>query len=308
MSYQPISASDRAVVQAFTLTSGSRACDLSWSNLCSWGFLFHPEYRVGEDFLFLRFRTEQGLAYYVPIPREAEADVCPALEVIKEECRAEGARLTLLGVQDWQLPLLERWRPAGLTITEDRNRADYLYLRTSLSDLAGKALQPKRNHINKFLNRYAPSLREGDEAGGWAYEAIAHANIQDCLEMERTWCIANGCDQDAGLGQERQAVLFALHHFEELGLMGGLLRAEGRIVAFTFGMPINADTFGVHVEKADSAVDGSYPLINREFARRVPEQFVYLNREEDMGVEGLRRAKLSYQPALILSKYRVEVS
>ena len=319
MNYKPIELADSAIIQSFTLTSSARACDLSWSNLCSWGSLFHPEYRVMGNYLLIRFRAERGLFYMMPIGRNECAiqeapksgvqmtqgtvqdtivreDLLTMLDTISMECRAEGCKLLLLGVLDCHLPILRQWRPEGLIIQEDRNRSDYLYLRTSLASLTGKALQPKRNHINKFLKTYAD----------WTYEPIEKSNIQDCLEMERLWCIANGCDKNNGMEQERQAVLFALHHFEELGLLGGLLRVERRIVAFTFGMPINADTFGVHVEKANSEIEGSYALINREFARNVPEQFVYLNREEDLGIEGLRRAKLSYKPEIILSKYRVE--
>jgi hypothetical protein len=102
---------------------------------------------------------------------------------------------------------------------------------------------------------------------------------------------------------ERKALTYALRHFEELGLQGGMLRVEGKIVAFTYGMPINYDTFGVHVEKADTTFDGSYAMINYEFANHIPEQYIYLNREEDLGIEGLRKAKLSYHPVLRLEKF-----
>lgn len=93
-----------------------------------------------------------------------------------------------------------------------------------------------------------------------------------------------------------------LVHREELGLTTGALRVEGKIIAFTFGSPINQTTFGVHVEKADINYEGAFTMINREFARRLPEQYIYINREEDLGQEGLRQSKRSYKPELMLIK------
>lgn len=95
---------------------------------------------------------------------------------------------------------------------------------------------------------------------------------------------------------------YALNHFDELGLLGGALLVDGKVIAFTFGAPINHDTFGVHVEKADVNYEGAYTVINQEFASRLPEEFIYVNREEDLGIPGLRQAKLSYNPVILLEK------
>ena len=139
------------------------------------------------------------------------------------------------------------------------------------------------------------------------YEVRVNGTAVDPLyflpDLEAEWCKVNNCDQQEGTGNERRALVYALHNFEVLGLTGGILRVNGKIVAFTFGMPINHETFGVHVEKADTTIDGAYAMINYEFANRIPEQYIYINREEDLGIEGLRKAKLSYQPVTILEKY-----
>ena len=97
-------------------------------------------------------------------------------------------------------------------------------------------------------------------------------------------------------------MVFALNNFDALGLTGGAIQVENEIVAFTYGSPINNYTFGVHVEKADTRFDGIFNMINREFVSRLPEQYRYINREEDLGIPGLRKAKLSYQPAILLEK------
>ena len=158
--------------------------------------------------------------------------------------------------------------------------------------LIRQKFQAKRNHINKFKKTY-----------NYEYTPITADRIRECLDLEAEWCKVNNCDQHEGTGNERRALIYALHNFDALGLTGGILHVEGKIAAFTFGMPINQDTFGVHVEKADTRIDGAYAIINYEFANHIPEQYIYINREEDLGIEGLRKAKLSYQPAIILEKY-----
>ncbi|KAA6307012.1 hypothetical protein EZS27_041324, partial [termite gut metagenome] len=170
--------------------------------------------------------------------------------------------------------------------------SDYIYLHEDLVALKGKKYQPKRNHINKFKKEY-----------NYEYVPITSDTISDCLLLEVEWQKTNEQRQGEDASDENQAVVYALRHFEELGLTGGILYANGKAAAFTYGMPINQDTFGIHVEKADININGAYPMINHEFACRIPKQYMYLNREEDLGIEGLRKAKLSYYPEIVLDKY-----
>ena len=126
--------------------------------------------------------------------------------------------------------------------------------------------------------------------------------IFQCLQFESEWCLKHGYIENENIRNERRSLTFALHHFNELNLAGGLIHDQGKVVAFTFGAPINHNTFGVHYEKADINIDGIYSAINQAFASHLPEQYIYLNREEDLGIPGLRQAKLSYHPALLLEK------
>ena len=287
--FKDIELQDKELITSYTLNSPRRNCDLSFSNLCSWRFLYHIRFAVTDGFLLLKFRAGGKLMYMMPV---GNGDLKGAMDALAEDARREGEPLCLLGVCREMCAELETLMPGRFRFTADRDYADYLYLRTDLATLAGKKFQAKRNHINKFKRTYR-----------YEYTPITPDRIRKCLDLEAEWCKANRCDQHEGTGNERRALLFALHHFEELGLTGGILHVEGRIAAFTFGMPINRDTFGVHVEKADTAIDGAYAMINREFADHLPEQYVYLNREEDLGIEGLRKAKLSYRPVRILEKY-----
>lgn len=288
--FKDITPQDKELITSFTRHSHRRNCDLSFSNLCSWRFLYHTQFAISDGYLLLRFWAEGKLVYMMPI---GQGDLGKVLEVLIQDAHQEKAPFCLLGICTDMCADLETLMPGRFLFTADRDYADYLYLRTDLATLAGKKFQPKRNHVNKFKRMYPD----------YEYTAITPDRIRECLELEAEWCKANNCDQHEGTGNERRALVYALHHFEELGLTGGILHVDGRIAAFTFGMPINQDTFGVHVEKADTRIDGAYAMINFEFANHIPEQYTYINREEDLGIEGLRKAKLSYQPAIILEKY-----
>lgn len=290
ISFQDITPDDRALITSFTLHSPRQNCDLSFSNLCSWRFLYNTRFAVCEGFLLLKFWVEEEPVYMMPV---GNGDLHRAMEALMEDAREEGVPFRMLGISEEMCHELEELFPERFVFTDDRDYADYLYLRSELASLAGKKLQAKRNHVNKFLRTYPD----------YEYTPITPDRIGECIALEAEWCKANNCQQHEGTGNERRALLYALHHFEALGLTGGILHVEGRIAAFTFGTPINQDTFGIHVEKADTRIEGAYAMINREFARHIPEQYTYLNREEDLGIEGLRRAKLSYQPVRILEKF-----
>ena len=176
---------------------------------------------------------------------------------------------------------------------KDRDYFDYVYQRQDLAELKGKHYQPKRNHVNKFKREY-----------NFTAEPLTQQAVAECLEFEASWCRVHGYEEDENILNERQAMVYAFEHWERLGLRGLVIRVEGKVAAFTFGAPINHDTFGVHFEKADIRIDGAYSAVNQFFAASLPEEYVYLNREEDLGIPGLRQAKLSYQPAFLLEKIR----
>lgn len=292
ITFKDITIQDKDTITAYTMNSCRRNCDLSFSNLCSWRFLYNTQFAIVDGFLVFKFWAGGELAYMMPI---GEGDLKKVLNDLIEDAHRENEPFCMLGVCSCMREELEAIMPGQFTFTADRDYADYIYLRSDLATLKGKKFQSKRNHINKFRNMYPDH----------EYTPITPDKIQECMELEAKWCKANDCDKQEGTGNERRALTYALEHFEELGLTGGILYVNGEIAAFTFGMPINKETFGVHVEKADTNIEGTYTMINYEFANRIPEQYTYINREEDLGIEGLRKAKLSYQPETILEKYMV---
>ena len=287
--FKDITLEDKEAITSITMNSERKNCDLSFSNLCSWRFMYDTKFAIVDGFLLFKFYMNNQLAYMMPV---GEGDLKKILEAIIDDATSEGKYFLMYGVCNNMKDEIEKLMPGKFDFSSNRDYVDYIYLRTDLAELKGKKFQPKRNHANKFYKTYTD----------YEYLPITADRISECLRLEEEWCKANDCGQQNGLGNERKSLTYALNHFDELGLTGGILYVNGKIAAFTFGMPINHETFGVHVEKADTLIEGAYNIINQEFAKHIPEQFVYLNREEDLGIEGLRKAKLSYQPTILLEK------
>lgn len=287
--FKDITLEDKEAITSITMNSERKNCDLSFSNLCSWRFMYDTKFAIVDGFLLFKFYMNNQLAYMMPV---GEGDLKKILEAIIDDATSEGKSFLMYGVCNNMKDEIEKLMPGKFDFSSNRDYVDYIYLRTDLAELKGKKFQPKRNHANKFYKTYTD----------YEYVPITADRISECLRLEEEWCKANDCGQQNGLGNERKSLTYALNHFDELGLTGGILYVNGKIAAFTFGMPINHETFGVHVEKADTEIEGAYNVINQEFAKHIPEQFVYLNREEDLGIEGLRKAKLSYQPTILLEK------
>ena len=178
-----------------------------------------------------------------------------------------------------------------------RDNADYIYEREKLVSLVGKKLHGKRNHIKRFQ----------DQNPGWRYESLRDDNIEACIEMAQEWCRRNCCTGDDGKKEELHLVIRALKNYKTLHMKGGLLRNETGVIAFTLGSPIGPDTFDVCFEKAFSEIQGAYPMINQQFVAHELQEYRYVNREEDLGVPGLRKAKLSYDPDILLEKGSVSL-
>ncbi len=289
ITFKDITLEDKEAITSITMNSERKNCDLSFSNLCSWRFMYDTKFAIVDGFLLFKFYMNNQLAYMMPV---GEGDLKKILEAIIDDAASEGESFLMYGVCNNMKDEIEKLMPGKFCFSSNRDYVDYIYLRTDLAELKGKKFQPKRNHANKFYKTYTD----------YEYMPITADRISECLRLEEEWCKANDCGQQNGLGNERKSLTYALNHFDELGLTGGILYVNGKIAAFTFGMPINHETFGVHVEKADTLIEGAYNIINQEFAKHIPKQFVYLNREEDLGIEGLRKAKLSYQPTILLEK------
>ena len=270
-----------------------QGCEFSVSNLILWADYFHMEYAITDRVLVGRHTNEQGevrLSY--PIGAETEGEERQIFEQELEYFKEIGHK-PLFGLIDpvmWER--INRWYPERFHLEYERDWADYIYSREKLTTLAGKKLHGKRNHIKRFMDAHPE----------WSYERITEENVEECAAMAKNWCRANCIQEDEEKEEEFHLVIRALRNFKALNMTGGLLRTEEGVVAFTLGSPVSADTFDVSFEKAYGEIQGAYPMINQQFVLHELQNYTYINREEDVGVEGLRKAKLSYYPEILLEK------
>ncbi|MBR5754043.1 MAG: DUF2156 domain-containing protein [Clostridia bacterium] len=276
--------SDKEWIRNALMYSGRNGADFCFGVIYMWSPVLG--YRIAQVDGMLVVRGGAG-SYSLPA---GDGD---CTELLREMMADTAEPLKLHAVCEYQKQWLEESFPGAFLFTEDRDQEDYIYSVRDLADLSGKKYHGKRNHCSYFEKTY-----------DWTYEEMTGETALECLEYSREWLRQNPDKRDAGPDGEFRAIERALPNFDALDFRGGILRIEGNIVGYTFGEPINDRVFCIHVEKADGSVRGAYPMINREFARNTISDFELVNREEDMGIEGLRRAKLSYHPVELLVKYR----
>ena len=294
LDFKPIELSDKAWIDPLLRMGNFRGSEYTFSNNFIYRKLYHIEVARMNDYYLVRSgRDGQPRSYLFP---SGSGDAKPVIDALSADAALRGEPLVMSGVTKESAAALETLFPGRFTFEETRDHFDYIYESEKLITLSGKKLHSKRNFINRF---------QAEHEGGWSFEAITPENIAECWSMNTRWCEQNGCGEDPSLREELCAVRNCFENFSALGLRGGLLRVDGRVVAYTMGLPLNSDTFIVHIEKAFSDVAGAYPMINREFAAYNCADFKYVNREDDVGDEGLRRAKLSYKPAILLEKFIV---
>lgn len=288
---------DRQWALPLLAAEGEMGCEYNFDNIYLWSRAYPQKLARLEDRLLVRIQGSLGTCYLYPA---GSGPLGPALDALSQDAAAHGAPLTLVCVTAAQRQALEGQFPGRFSWLEDRDGWDYLYDVNRLADLPGKKLHAKRNHIHRFDEQFPD----------WMFEPITPANIPECLDLERAWSARRErTEPEAGeesLSEETIAVIEALYQMGPLALEGGLIRARGRPVAFSLGSLTTPECFDVHFEKADGDIQGAYAVINREMARMVRQrhpQVRWLNREDDLGLEGLRKAKLSYYPDLLLEKF-----
>jgi len=282
---------DRKWMQPILSQSGNMGSEAAFGTLFIWSDTYFSKVCRFEDFMLLcsggNFHN-----YNLPI---GGANPYEAMEAIIEDAKEKGIPFKMWGITQDGVAELQELFPGRFEFELDRNGSDYLYETANLINLPGRRYHGKRNHLAQFARDY-----------NWSYEDITPENIEDCRTVAHKWCEANGgCDKESGSANEGCALKKALRFYKELELSGGLIRIDGEPVAFTVGAEINPQTFLLHFEKALDGYNGLYAAINHEFAVRHLEGYQYVNREEDLGLEGLRKAKLSYHPSLLLQKYLV---
>lgn len=290
MNFKAISLNDKAWVNKYLKESCYPGCEYSFSTMLMWRNLYHAEVADFGD--VLGYRGRSGKNKYVYAFPAGKGDKKAAIEALMEHAKQEGHPFVLRGFTREWADWLEETFPSTFEITTSRDEWDYVYSVEDLSNLAGSKYHGKRNHIARFK-----------DSGEWHYESLTADRVEECRAMSDKWYHAQLNIGNITVLKEKPVLNFALDHMQELDLKGGVLYLDGKVVAFTIGEVMNDDTFHVHIEKAYSDIQGAYPMINQQFVLHEMQNCTYINREEDDGVPGLRRAKESYYPVKMIEKY-----
>lgn len=265
-------------------------CEYSFGNIMSYTAVM--DIRVADCYGCLVTRctfTDGYFEYCFPV---GNGNTELALAEIVADGIKNGEPFGIFGMNKDNAEMLSELYSDKFDVHFERDMCDYVYNCEELISLAGKKYQPKRNHISFFEKNY-----------NWSYEKISSDNIDECVEMAEHWLELSRHDDKQSLIQELSIIRKAFSMYDCLGYIGGLLRIDGRVVAFAMGEPLSDDIFCVHFEKAYTDIRGAYQMINRQFVMNELSGYKYINREDDVGSENLRKAKLSYYPAIIADKY-----
>ncbi len=261
-------------------------CEGAYVNALIWHKYYGHRIAFSGNDLYIKLFYEGRHIFLLPFSEDMRA----GCEKIFEYCKKEGIKPFFLAPEGERLENFRALFGNDFEISESRDDFEYIYSRESLAALSGKKFHSKRNHISSFTKLY-----------DWKFEPLSDSNTEDILSVAEQWVKSHADGETASLQVEKESLPLLLENRELLGIKGGLIRVDNKAVAFTIGSPISQNTFDVHMEKALNEYSGAYTVINRSFAEYLDCQ--YLNREDDMGLEGLRRAKLSYQPEILLKKY-----
>ena len=295
LSFHPLSLADKQWIEQLCALETSRSADFSFVNMFLWDEKYKQQVCRYGDRLLVLTHSPHGLIFPFPI---GGGELAPALEALMEYSRERGFPCVFRGVEQAHLHQLKTLYPDRFFFCHDRDYDDYLYSAEKLANLSGKKMHAKRNHINRFESKYS-----------WSFRPMTAQDRDICMELLSTWTADTEAGED--VLDEQRAIARAFEHFDKLGLEGGCLFVEDRLAAFTIGDKLSPDTFNIHFEKASPDFDGAYPMINRSFVRHILEkhqEIKYINREDDMGLENIRRAKLSYYPDLMVEKHSASLT
>lgn len=264
-------------------------CEYTFGNIYLWHTAYLTKIAHFKGFLICRWGRGENISYSLPIGKgDFEAAV---LEIIKD-AEALGIKARIYGVTESYKELLNNYFPNKFTFIYDDGNNDYIYSAEALANLSGKKYHSKRNHIANF-KRNNPD---------WCFEEINSSNISECIDLHTNW-IYEKDENDSDYSLEFESVLAGFESYDKIGFKGGLIRVDSKPIAYTYGERLNYKCFVTHFEKAPASVQGAYAIINQEFAKRLlADGFELINREEDLGIPGLRKAKQSYKPEIWLKK------
>ena len=290
--FKPIQLEDRDIFRDIFSQYKPETSEWTFTNLFIWRSHYGFRWSIYKDWLLVLCEEIPNSFYAMqPIGPPSRREVTNMLLGWLREEKGEAASFIEKG--DKRL-ILELDGANNLYIEPTRDNFDYVYRREDLVRLAGNKYRSKRNHINKLLRSHL-----------FTYASLNEEHIDACLKLQEKWCKMRRCNEDLNLMGEWEAIREILANYHALKVTGGVIMIEGRVEAFTIGELLNDQTAVVHIEKANPEVPGLYPIINQQCCDKCWRDVSYVNREQDLGIPGLREAKLSYYPDHFVEKYRI---
>ncbi|NLM09802.1 MAG: DUF2156 domain-containing protein [Clostridiaceae bacterium] len=300
MSWKEIEITDMDIFQKAFGNIKSQASEMSFANMFMWRKNYNTKFSIINNMLCMVANPRKYKPFaFCPIPLDTfnPEEFEDTVFKLKEYFDSQDWKLFFGRVEECMVERFKKYLKVNIKAKKMDSISDYVYDTESLITLAGKKLSSKRNHINRFLREY----------GGFEYVEISNENFSECERIFDEWCEGNdSCNCDVPEECEKWACSQLLKYWDKIpGLKGALIKVNGRAEAFTIGEMLNDDTAVIHIEKGNADIHGIYAIINREFVERTFSHTKYINREEDMGIEGLRKAKLSYKPSGRVWKYNI---
>jgi hypothetical protein len=300
--FKEISINDKEIFNKFIKQSNYQISEMTFTNFFMWRNLYNFKFAIVNDFLCVISEGENDLYAMMPISISKKHtrltnSIKEIVNVLKSYFNESGSKLVFkrLSVNDANL-LKEIYEFDDKEMKTSLDDSDYVYESSHLIELKGKRYHSKRNHINKFKNTYK-----------YQYEEINDKNIQYCYNILEDWCNKRDCIEHVKFKCEKKANIELLDNYNQLDCSGIIIKVDEKYEAFSIGEELNSDTAVIHIEKANTDINGLYTYINQKLCKIKFSGYKYINREQDLGIEGLRKAKMSYLPDRLIEKYTIKL-
>ena len=277
----------------YSYTKGCINSESSFANMYIWKHVTNAHIAVVSDMLVVRLGDgAKGYKYLMPFGKKE--NICSTVNELYLYEKSCGNKLCIIGANKSFVNTISDCS-FDFSYHEMRNQQDYIYSINSLASLSGKKLHGKKNHVNKFKSMYS-----------YRFEPLSQNDLELCKQMAQKWLDEKYDGEYVKYKDELNSLIIALDNYKLFNLFGGCIFVDNELIAFTVAEKLTEDTVLVHIEKASADFLGAYNIINYEFATYLKDKFQYVNREEDMGIEGLRKAKMSYRPEFLTDKFKCD--
>lgn len=282
--WKKLDISSKEIIESYTKGKFS-ICDYSFTNLLLWSEGDNLQYMVEDEVLYIKGNYMGEESYFLPI--SFNGSIKKVKEAV-EKILNKGYTIELIP-EEYLLNFKDEF-----IIEEMKDSFDYIYSVEDLAFLKGRKYSKKKNKINQFKKNY-----------NWEYQTITPENIKLVEEYQNKWCLKKKCHENDTLNSESLGLETIFKNFDKLNLLGGVIFVDEEVIGYTIGEELNEESLVIHIEKADELYNGSYQAINAIFLENTGLNYKKVNREDDSGVPGMRKAKESYYPILTLKKHRI---